>query len=173
MLELQLSNLKANNSVPDYKMLHTENMNINVLQFQLSESFLPAVFCPAEQWNRCSVVPGSFHNSQDEIVSLVRQLTLEVCSKHVLFCTSILQLPIREAIQAAGVSRGENKMFFVSRQKIRCWKKLGFRISKFLCFYSCERIHIHVHDFPRACWNYSSQNLDYSESRECLSDPLQ
>lgn len=98
MLELQLSYLKANNSMPDYRMLHTETMNINVLQFQHSESFLLAVFCPAEQWNRCSVAPGSFHNWQDEIVSLVRQLTLEVCSKHILFCTFILQLPIREAI---------------------------------------------------------------------------
>lgn len=147
MQELQLSNLKVNNSVSDYKMLHTETMNINVLQFQHSESFLLAGFCPAEQWNRCSVSPGSFHNRQDEIVSLVRQLTLEVCSKHILFCTSIPQLPIREATQAARVSRGENEMFFVSRQKTPCWIKVGFGMSKFLCFYSCGRIHIHVHNW--------------------------
>lgn len=97
-LELQLSKLKRNNSLADYKKPHTENMNINVLQFQLPESFLLAVFCSAHQWNRHSVEPGSSHNRQDEMVSLVRQLTLEVCSKNILFCTSILQLPIREAI---------------------------------------------------------------------------
>lgn len=119
-------------------------------------------------------MPGSFHNRQDEIVSLVRQLTLEVCSKHILFCTSILQLPIREEYKQQE-SAGERIRCSLSRDtKFLAEKRLGFGMSKFLCFYSCKEFtYMCMTDFfPRACWNYSSQNLDYSESWECLSDPL-
>lgn len=99
---------------------------------------LLAIFCSALQWYRSSVEPGFSYNRQDEIVSLVRQLTLEVCSKisfffaH-LYCSFQLERQYKQQ-EAAGerirCSFSSDRKSYTDKKRVRIRQ-----LIKFLCFY--------------------------------------
>lgn len=99
------------------------------------QSFLLAIFFPALQWQRSSVEPGSSYNRQDEIVSLVRQLTLEVCLNISSFAHLYCSFQLRRQYKQKEAAGERIRCSFSPDRKSHADKKVRIQqLRKFLCF---------------------------------------